>query len=77
MFLQYDQQCLNAVFKVFDHLEENIGFKINYDKTTIYRIGSLAGTDTKLYTDKQVKWTNEPINVLGVFVSDDVNALME
>ena len=48
------------------------GFQINYDKTTIMRIGSLRNSNQTLIAQKAVSWTNEPINVLGVNVSTNI-----
>ena len=42
------------------------GMKPNYDKTTLYRIGSLKNSEAQWYTAQQVKWKNGTINVLGV-----------
>ena len=56
-------------FQVFDRFTSRTGFKINYDKTTIYRIGSLHKSKAILYTSKNVKWENNGINVLGVEIS--------
>lgn len=75
LFLNFDQKTFDNVFHVFDVLRTNIGFKLNYDKTTIYRIGSLANTNAQLYTKFQVNWTNDPINVLGVLVSNETATL--
>ena len=69
MYLCYDQNCLDAVFQILTDIETHTGLKISYDKTTLYRIGSLANTDAKLYTSRNINWTNEGINTLGVDIS--------
>ena len=46
---------------------------ISYEKTTIYRIGSLRDTDAKFTSTRKVNWTNNPINVLGVYISQDMD----
>ena len=68
MFLLAEEECLNEVFNELENFHHHTGFTINYDKTKILRIGALKDTDAKLITQKQVAWTNEPINVLGVMV---------
>lgn len=75
LFLHFEQQTLDEVFKIFLALERNIGFKINYDKTTLYRIGSIANSNARLYTEREVQWTNDPVNVLGVLVSNNTTEL--
>ena len=49
----------------------NLGLKINYEKTTIYRIGSLANSDAKMYSTKQYVWDDLPICTLGILVDTD------
>ena len=39
-------------------------------KTTIYRIGSLKGTDAKIYTNKSFTWSDEDIDMLGMKISN-------
>lgn len=66
LFLEFDHLVLGAVVRVLDNLYSNTGLQTNYDKTTIYRVGSLANSQAKIYTTKNFKWTNEPIAILGV-----------
>ena len=70
LFLKYDDISLNEVINTFTHIEANTGLKISYEKTLIYRIGSIANTNAKIYTQREISWTNDPINILGVQVSN-------
>ena len=47
------------------YIEINTGLEVSYKKTTLYRIGSIANTNAKLYTKKQLRWSNDVINTLG------------
>lgn len=69
LFLQYDIDVLHAVESTLEHVYQIIGLKVNYDKTVIYRLGSLKNTNAKLYTEKNVVWTNNVINILGVDIT--------
>ena len=69
MFLNYEQMELESVSQIFMHIEQNIGLHINYEKTTLYRVGSLANCDAKIYTSKEFAWSNEDIALLGVHIS--------
>ena len=60
LYLTYDALCLENVIQTLSHIETNTGLTVSYDKTLIYRIGSLANSDAKLYTSKNFHWTNEP-----------------
>ena len=68
VFSVHDQSSLTAIEKTLTKFGDNIGLRISYEKTTIYRIGSLKDTDASLYTMKPIAWTNEGINMLGVLV---------
>ena len=69
--IKHKQQTFDELLKTIDRFTHISGLSINYDKTTIYRIGSIHQTNAKLYSQKQLAWTNDPINVLGVWI--DVN----
>ena len=42
------------------------GITVSYDKTTLYRIGSLRHSNATLYSMYQYKWSNEDIKVLSI-----------
>ena len=71
LYLQYDLNVLNAVIDTFNQIEKQLGLTVSYEKTVLYRVGSLANTDAKLYTTKQFKWTNEAFPLLGIDISED------
>ena len=66
IFSLYEEKNINAILETLEKFKNHSGFTINYDKTQIYRIGSLYKTDAKLITQKVMQWTNEPIICLGV-----------
>ena len=70
-FLSYEKLTLDTFIDVLDHVEKNLGLKVSYDKTSIYRIGSLCNSNAKLFTQKDLNWTNKPIDLLGVKIPCD------
>lgn len=70
LFLSYEPVTFREIDSVFQIIHDHMGFTVNYDKTTVYRIGSLRNTNAIMYTKRPLAWTNDPINVLGVTVSD-------
>ena len=66
LYLPYDTTVLNAVIATFSDIEIHTGLRVSYDKTNVYRIGSIANSDAKLYTVKKVQWMNDPIRTLVV-----------
>ena len=77
MSLEADQINLETVFAKFDLLHRLTGLTTNYDKTKNYQIGSLKNSESKLITQKTVSWTNEPINVLGVWIDHENNIVQK
>ena len=72
MYLLHEEKNVKKVFEVLERFKRHTGFCLNYNKTTIMRIGSLKDSDAQIYTGKPIAWTNKPINVLGVWVGTDV-----
>ena len=71
LYLNYDYDTINTTLSTLTKIEKNTGLKVSYDKTVIYRIGSLSNTSAKMYTNKSVRWSNEYINTLGVNISNN------
>ena len=51
--------------------ENQTGLTVNYDKTTVYRLGSIRFTNAKFYSSRKIHWTHDPVNVLGYWVAYD------
>ncbi len=77
IFTLFDANSLDAIISTFDYVHKNTGLKVNYDKTAIYRIGSLRHSDAILYTQKNFKWVNHPVTVLGVNVTHEKTDLLK
>ena len=74
IFINFDSKELQGVIDVFEHIERQLGLKISYDKTTIYRIGSLRNTDAMLYCTKKLNWSDGDIDLLGITVKNSSDA---
>ena len=72
LFLKYSKSCLEAVIRTLSVIENNTGLTVSYDKTLLYRIGSLANSNAKLYVSKNFTWTNEPFSLLGITIANDL-----
>ena len=70
-FLKYEKLCIEEFSKVLLSVEQQMGLKVSYDKTTMYRIGSLQDSDASIYTSRQYKWSSEAISTLGVYLNCD------
>ena len=66
LYLPFEKTIINRVLEIFTDIETHTGLTINYDKTSMYRLGSIANSDTQIYTQRKLHWTNDPINALGI-----------
>ena len=73
LYLIYSETTLNAAISELMYIETNTGLKVSYDKTCVYRLGSLKHTNAKIYTTKELKWSNGDIDMLGVKIVNTEN----
>ena len=77
VFSAYDQEEFSKILQHLDNFQHNTGFKLSYEKTTVYRVGSLKNSDARLYSQKPISWTSDTIKVLGVDIYHDSAKLCE
>ena len=53
-----------------------LGLEVNYDKTALYRIGSLKKAKALLYTQQNIKWSDK-LNILGVEVNQEEAIMLQ
>ena len=68
-YLRGTAQSIDAFFDCIEWYHHISGFTVNYDKTTVYRIGSLRDSNAIFYTQRHLTWTNGPVNILGVWIA--------
>ena len=66
-----NEKSLKAISKELDDFRLQSGFTVSYDKTTMYRIGSLRYSSACMYNMSQFVWSNEDINVLGITIAQE------
>ena len=67
----FDKSSLEAMTRELEKFHDNTGLRVNYDKTTIFRIGALKHSNRKFRTSANFKWANADINVLGIVLDDE------
>ena len=72
-FLLADKECVKSFFLTLEKFRAISGFTVNYEKTSLYHIGSLWDTQARYYVEKNLHWTNDPMNILGVMVDHDLD----
>ena len=66
-----NRHSIEAIYNELESFRLQSGFTVSYEKTTLYRIGSLRHSDAQMYDLEQFKWSNKDINVLGVTITHD------
>ena len=77
VYLEYSAICVNAFLQTMSQVEAAIGLKISYEKTMVYRIGSIRNTNAKLYTIKPLTWSDGPMETLGIQLPCDGSDVCE
>ena len=69
VFLSYELLTVEMFIQVLSHVEDEMGLKVSYEKTTMYRVGSLCNSNAEMFTQKNFKWSSGPIELLGVKIN--------
>ena len=77
LVLDPSQECWNETVNELNNFQNSTGMVINYDKTVVYRLGSARHTNARFYSNLKLIWSDEPVVVLGVTITDNVNELLE
>ena len=65
------EESLKQIFSELDKFRKQSGFTVSYEKTTLYRIGSLRHSNSSMYDMTQFAWSNQDITVLGVSIAHE------
>ena len=65
------EKSIRSILDELNRFHKHSGFTVSYDKTTLYRIGSLRHSDAQLYNMDEFVWSNQDINVLGVTIAHE------
>ena len=65
------EKSIKNIYKELEKFRLQSGFTVSYEKTTLYRIGSLRHSNAQMYDLDQFTWSNQDITVLGVTIAHD------
>ena len=65
------KESIVAIFDELNGFRTQSGFTVSYDKTTLYRIGSLRHSSAEMFNLKEYAWSNNDITVLGVTIAHE------
>ena len=74
LFLSFDKLTIESVVSTLYLIQINIGLNVKYNKTKLYHKGSSAKSNAKVYTSTEFTWTNNPIEIFGVHISNDIQS---
>ena len=63
------KKSIQSIHDILEYFRLQSGFTVSYEKTTLYRIGSLRHSDAELYGMSHYVWSNQDIKVLGVTIA--------
>ena len=69
-------ESLTETSETLDDFALFSGLQVNYDKSTIFRIGSLKSSNVVYCADRQLKWSNSSINYLDMLIAHDVDVMV-
>ena len=71
IFSMASEKSIRAIMGELHSFQLQSGFLVSYDKTTLYRIGSLRYSKAAMYNITDFAWSSADIKVLGVTISYD------
>ena len=71
IFTICNERSIRGIFDELNSFHLQSGFTVSYEKTTLYRIGSLRHSCAELYSMSDYSWSNQDISVLGVTISHE------
>ena len=77
LFLEPDQRNWNNAFQVLESFQRQTGMRINYDKTSVYRLGAARSANAKFFSMRKLHWSDEPLTMLGVVISRNRTELIQ
>ena len=77
LFIKNSEKAWCSVQDTIKTFEGISGLKVNYEKSTIYRLGSARGSIAKFYSAKQLTWTDSTVEILGITIHEEEGQMMK
>ena len=71
VFSMNKEKSLRSIIQELQEFRNQSGFTVSYEKTTLYRIGSLRHSNAMMYDMTQFMWSNTDITVLGITITHE------
>ena len=71
LFIQNSAENWRSLWSIIENFEIISGLKVNYNKTSVYRIGSARNSTAKYYSKHALNWSSGDIECLGITISGE------
>ena len=68
LYLNGTEQSLNEALSTLNKFEQISGLKVNFDKSKVFKIGTLRQNNVNYNINYHVTWSHGPIECLGVLI---------
>jgi len=77
IYIDGTEESLYETIVLLDKFSEFSGLKVNYEKSTVFRLGSLKNTNIVFYENRNLKWSSDCIDYLGLHISHNMTDMLE
>ena len=78
MILDGSKQSFETIINVFDQFGNTSGLRLNYNRCTVLKIGSLRNQHDLVYSRKKdIEWNSNQVKSLGITFHNSINKMIE
>lgn len=77
VYMDGSENCLEETLDILDKFAIFSGLQINYEKSTVFRLGSLKTSNVEFAVNRNLKWSSESIMYLGMLISHNESEMLD
>ena len=77
IFIDNANEAFSAIQEIITDFEKLSGLTVNYDKSTVYRLGSARNSNAKYYAGRKFHWSEGSTEILGILIQEADHLLIE
>ena len=77
LFIENKESVWKEVQNTIAKFEKLSGLKVNYEKSTVYRLGSARNSISRFYSSRKMIWSDKSINILGVEIYETDHEMIQ
>ena len=71
------RECFHETLLILGKFAEFSGLLVNWDKSTVLRLGSLKTSNEILFSERKLKWSNNSLMYSGIHISHNTQDMVE